>query len=89
LRSANRNGLREAGEKLMDMKRYQDAIDMLKFNVKVNPLYYVDYNLLARAWLLSGNKEEAIKNFLTSTTLYDDREENEAFKELKKLDVTR
>jgi hypothetical protein len=89
LRSANRNGLREAGEKLMNLKRYQDAVDILKFNVKINPLYYVDYNLLAKAWLLSGNKEEAIKNLRISTTMYDDREENEAFKELEKLGVTK
>ncbi len=89
LRSANRNGLREAGEKLMDLKRYQDAIDILEFNIVINPLYFDDYNLLASAWLLSRNKEEAIKNFRISTTLYDDREENEAFKELEKLCVTK
>lgn len=89
LRSANRNGLREAGEKLMNLKRYRDAVDILRFNVKINPLYYVDYNLLAKAWLLSGNKEEAIKSLRISTTMYDDREENEAFKELEKLGVTK
>jgi hypothetical protein len=85
LRSANRNGLRETGEKLMNLERFTDAVEILAFNVKVNPLYYHDYNLLAKACLLSGNKHEAIKNYKISTTRYDDQEENEAFRELKKL----
>jgi tetratricopeptide (TPR) repeat protein len=89
LRSADRNGLREVGEKLMDLKRYDDAVAILKFNVEINPYYYHDYNLLARALLLSGNKEAAIKEFRISTSLYNDQGENEAFKELEKLGVAK
>lgn len=84
LRSANRNGLRETGEKLINLYRFQEAVDILQFNVKINPLFYRDYNLLAKAWLLLGNKEQAIKNYKISTATYDDPEDNEAFKELKK-----
>jgi hypothetical protein len=87
--SANRNGLRETGEKLLEMKRFQNAVDILEFNVKVNPAYYRNYNLLAKALLLSGNKEKAIESYKISTTRFDDQEENEAFKELEKLGVTR
>jgi hypothetical protein len=88
LRSTNRNGLRETGEKLIELKRFTDAVAILKYNVKMNPLFYRDYNVLAKAWLLSGDKEEAIKNYRISTARYDRREENEAFEELAKLGVT-
>lgn len=87
LRSANRNGLREAGEKLLDLKRYKDAVDILAFNVSVNSEYFHNYNLLAKAWLLAGNKEQAIKNYKISTTKLNDSNENEAFKELENLRI--
>ena len=86
LRSSTTNGLREAGEKLIDMKRYNDAIDILRFNATVNSAYFHHYNLLAKAWLLAGNKEEAIRNYKISTTKLDNRSENPAFAELEKLD---
>jgi tetratricopeptide (TPR) repeat protein len=89
LRSAHRNGLRETGEKLMEMNHFRDAVYILEYNVKMNPFFYRDYNILAKAWLLMGNKEEAIKNYTLSTTRYDDRENNEAFKELARLGVSR
>lgn len=89
LRSANRNGLRETGERLIRLQRFQEAVDILEFNVRINPFYYHDYNLLAKAWLLLGNKEEAIRNYKISTARYDDPQGNEAFKELKKLASTR
>jgi hypothetical protein len=87
LRSANRNGLSETGEKLLDLKRYQDAVDILAFNVSVNSAYFHNYNLLAKAWLLAGNKEQAIKNYKISTTKLNDSNENEAFKKLENLRV--
>jgi hypothetical protein len=85
LRSADRNGLREAGEKLISLNRVRDAIEILKLNVKVNGGFYVEYNLLAKAYLLIGDKKEAIKNYQISTTKYDDKANNEAFRELEKL----
>lgn len=85
LRSSNRNGLRETGEKLIEMKRYNDAVDILRFNVGVNSGYFHHYNLLANAWLLAGNKEEAIRIYEISTTKLDNKNENPAFAELEKL----
>lgn len=87
LRSANRNGLRETGEKLIEQNRFQEAIDMLTFNVKLNSGYFHNYNLLAKAWLLAGNRDKAVENYKISITKLKDRNANEAFKELEKLGV--
>ena len=85
LRSANRNGLREAGEKLLTLRRYQDAVAILAFNVSVNSEYFHNYNVLARAWLLAGDRKQAIRNYKISTQKLNDSIENIAFKELVKL----
>lgn len=85
LRSADRNGLRETGEKLMELKKIKEAVDILKFNAEINPSYFFNFNLLAKAYLLDGNKEEAIKTYQLSTQKLNDKAENEAFKELEKL----
>ncbi|HET9429629.1 MAG TPA: trypsin-like peptidase domain-containing protein [Chitinophagaceae bacterium] len=86
IRSSNRNGLRETGEKLLELNRIRQAIKILKFNVKINSGYFVNYNLLAKAYLLAGNKNEAIKNYQESIKHFDSREENQAFKELERLE---
>jgi Trypsin-like peptidase domain len=85
LRSADRNGLRETGEKLIEQKRVNDAIAILKFNTEVNPNYFLNFNLLAQAYLLDQNKTEAIKAYEISTKKFDSKVENEAFKALEKL----
>ncbi len=85
LRSADRNGLREAGQKLMDLNHLTEAIEILEFNARIDG-FYIHYNLLAKAYLLAGNKKEAIKNYRVSTQKFDNKEENEAFKELSKLE---
>ena len=85
LRSADRNGLRETGEKLIELNKIKEAVEILKLNVKMHSGFYVDYNLLGKAHLLMGNKKEAIKNYQISITKFDDKEGNEAFKELEKL----
>jgi tetratricopeptide (TPR) repeat protein len=85
LQSATRNGLREAGEKLMELNRVNDAIALLQLNIENSSAYFLHYNLLAKAYLKAGNKNEAIKNFTISTEKYGDQQENEAFSELKKL----
>ncbi|MGV3686276.1 MAG: trypsin-like peptidase domain-containing protein [Daejeonella sp.] len=84
LRSANRNGLFETGQRLLDMKRYRDAIKILKFNIKARGRFYRHYNLLAKAQLLAGNKQEALKSYRMSIQSYDS-EENEAYDELEKI----
>ena len=85
LRSADRNGLRETGEKLIELNKIKEAVEILKLNVKTHSGFYVDHNLLGKAHLLMGNKKEAIKNYQISITKFDDKEGNEAFKELEKL----
>jgi hypothetical protein len=85
LRSANRNGLLEAGIKLMEMNKIQEAIEILEFNVKVNSTYFHNYNVLAKAYLKAGKKDKAVENFRLSTEKFDDKEENEAYGELEKL----
>lgn len=85
LQSANRNGLREAGQKLVELNRVNDAIVIFKLNIENNGAFYLNYNLLAKAYLKAGNKKEAIKYFRTSTEKFDDKNENEAFAELEKL----
>ena len=84
LRSANRNGLLETGERLLDMKRYRDAVEILKFNLKANGKFYVHYNLLAKAQLLAGNKQAALESYRLSINSYDGKE-NEAYTEIEKL----
>jgi Trypsin-like peptidase domain len=85
LRSATKNGLLETGEKLIEFNRIQDAITILEYNVKINSGYFHNYNVLAKAYLVAGNKEKAIENFRISTKKFDSKEENEAFKELEKF----
>lgn len=89
LRSANRNGLREVGEKLIQMNRIKDAIEILEFNVQMNRHYFFNYNLLAKAHLLDGNKNKAEKYYQVSTTKFQDKNENEAFKALEEMKAVR
>jgi hypothetical protein len=88
LRSADRNGLRETGEKLIAMNRLQDAISILTFNIAENIAFFGNYNLLAKAHLLAGDKANAIKYYKISTSRNDDKQTNEAFKELEKLQTS-
>ncbi|WP_044234216.1 S1 family peptidase [Haliscomenobacter hydrossis] len=85
LRSSDRNGLRETGIKLMEMKRFQDAVEILQFNARENSNFYLNYNLLAEAQLLHGDKKGAIKSYQVSTEKYPDAVNNPAFKALEKL----
>ncbi|WP_161662283.1 tetratricopeptide repeat-containing serine protease family protein [Pedobacter sp. V48] len=84
LYSPDRNGLRETGEKLILLGRYQEAIEMLKFAVKMTGGFYVNYNLLGKAQLLGGNKDLAIKAYQAAVKANEDKG-NEAYAELEKL----
>lgn len=84
LRSPNRNGLRETGEKLMAQGRNADAVNILRFNLKVSASFYENYNLLARAELANGNNAGAIKAYQASVKANRDRS-NEAYAALEKL----
>jgi tetratricopeptide (TPR) repeat protein len=85
LRSANQNGLREVGVKLMEKKRYQDAVEILQFNIKENSGYYLNFNLLAEAQVLLGDKKGAIQSYQISTQKFPNPEQNGAFKALGTL----
>jgi len=85
LRSANQNGLREVGVKLMEKKRYQDAVEILQFNIKENTGYYLNFNLLAEAQVLLGDKKGAIHSYQISTQKFPNPEQNGAFKALETL----
>jgi hypothetical protein len=84
-RSATRNGLREAGEKLLELDQVEEAIEILKFNTELNKNYYANYNVLAKAYLRAGNKQAAIQAYTNSILRMNDRSVNEAFAELEKL----
>ena len=80
--STNRNGLRETGVKLLELNRVPEAVDILAFNAKINPSFYLNHNLLATAQLQAGNKKAAIKSYQLSTQKFTDKADNEAFKAL-------
>jgi tetratricopeptide (TPR) repeat protein len=84
-RSATRNGLREAGEKLLELDQVDEAIEILKFNTEVNSNYYANYNILAKAYLRAGNKPEAIRMYRISMSKLNDPGVNNAFSELEKI----
>jgi hypothetical protein len=84
-RSATHNGLREAGEKLLQLDQVDEAIEILKFNTEVNRNHFMNYNVLAKAYLRAGNKQEATRAFRNSISLMNDPSVNEAFAELQKL----
>ncbi len=86
LRSADRNGLREAGEKLIGMNKLREAVEILQFNVRMNTGYYQNYNALAKAQLMKGDKKAAIQNYRISAQKNPDKG-NEAFSELEKLNA--
>jgi len=85
LRSSNRNGLREVGKKLIEMNRVEDAVEILKLNAAMNSSFFINHNLLAKAYVMSGNKKEAIKSYRLSMEKYDNKDRNEAYRELKSL----
>jgi tetratricopeptide (TPR) repeat protein len=57
------------GNQLLDEKRYEKAIEILKLNVESYPKSWRAYDTLAEAYMKSGNRELAIKNYKTSLEL--------------------
>jgi CubicO group peptidase (beta-lactamase class C family) len=54
---------------LNDKKRTEDAIEIFKLNIKAYPKYANGYDSLAEAYMISGNKTLAIKNYAKSLEL--------------------
>jgi hypothetical protein len=86
LRSPTKNGLREAGEKLLALDQVEEAIEILKFNAEINGAYYGNHNVLAKAYLRAGKIEEAKREYRISINLVNDAIVNDAFAELRKLE---
>lgn len=82
LRSPNRNGFRETAEKLLAEGRNEDAVAILKYNLKVNFGFYENYNLLGKAELAAGNKAGAVAAYKQSVKSNDDKG-NEAYAALE------
>ncbi len=55
--------------KLFQMKKLKEAIEILKFNVDMNPESFSAYDSLAEAYMLNGDKELATKNYESSLEL--------------------
>ena len=51
---------------LTEKKRTEDAIEIFKLNIKAYPKYANGYDSLAEAYMISGNKNLAIKNYAKS-----------------------
>lgn len=84
-RSTTHNGLREAGARLLEMNRVDDAIEILKFNTEINPGLYSNFNILGRAYMMAGNKDGAINAYRISVNKFNNRNENEAVRQLERL----
>jgi CubicO group peptidase (beta-lactamase class C family) len=57
------------GYQLIDNERLDDAIEIFKLNLEMFPEAYNTYDSLAEAYMISGNKELAIKNYKKSIEL--------------------
>jgi tetratricopeptide (TPR) repeat protein len=71
------------GYQLLKMKKINEAIEIFKLNVEVFPQSYNVYGSLAEAYMISGDKELAIKNYEKSLEL--NPENSNAVEMLKKL----
>ena len=79
--------LNELGYELLGMKKYDDAIAILKLNVEEFPNSSNVYDGLGEAFMKNGNKDLAIKNYKQSLEL--DPSNTHAVDMLKKLGVNR
>jgi tetratricopeptide (TPR) repeat protein len=55
--------------KLFQMKKLKEAVEVCKFNVELHPQSFNAYDSLAEAYMASGDKELAVKNFEKSLEL--------------------
>jgi tetratricopeptide (TPR) repeat protein len=61
--------LNYAAYKLISMKKYKEAISLLKMNVELYPDSYNVYDSLGEAYMLNGDKKLAIQNYKKSLEL--------------------
>ena len=67
--------LNTLGYTLLQGKRYKDAIEILKLNVAAFPNSANVYDSIAEAYMMDGNKEQAILNYKKSLAM-DPRNDN-------------
>jgi tetratricopeptide (TPR) repeat protein len=77
------NRFNSLGYQFMGQKKYEQAIAVLKLNVKFYPESSNCYDSLAEAYMLSGNNVQAIKNYKKVLELNPDNQN--AIQYLKKL----
>jgi tetratricopeptide (TPR) repeat protein len=77
------NNINEVGYKLLEEKKFEDAIDLFKKNVKLHPKSSNVYDSLGEAYMKNGDKELAIKNYKMSLEL--DPQNNNAKEMIKTL----
>lgn len=77
------NNLNEIGYKYLKINKLNEAIEILKLNVKLYPGSWNPYDSLGEAYALAGNKELAIQNYQKSLELNPKNES--AINTLKKL----
>jgi len=77
------NNINEVGYKLLEEKKFEDAIDIFKKNVKLYPKSSNVYDSLGEAHMKNGDKELAIKNYKMSLEL--DPKNNNAKEMIEKL----
>jgi tetratricopeptide (TPR) repeat protein len=77
------NSLNTTGYNLMAANRLNDAIEVFRLNVKLNPKGWNTYDSLGEALALAENKKEAIENYEKSVKL-NPKNEN-GIKALQKL----
>ncbi len=63
------NSLNATGYNLINANRLNDAIEVFKLNVKLNPNAWNTYDSLGEAMALAGNKKEAIEDYEKSVKL--------------------
>ncbi len=61
--------LNRLGYHLLGMKKTEDAIEIFKLNIKTYPKYANGYDSLGEAYMISGKKDLAIKNYAKSLEL--------------------